>query len=87
MDTFRINELPLRPPVNITPQPSEDYEIRVTIWNTEAVPLVDNQFLTGEKCSDIYIKGLYYLLTIIYEIRNYFNLLSFVLNSFQLDCL
>ena len=58
IDMFRVNELPPKPAVNIKPKPPEDYEIRVTIWNTEAVPLVENQFLTGEKSSDIYVKGL-----------------------------
>ncbi|KAK0090744.1 hypothetical protein PV325_006303 [Microctonus aethiopoides] len=57
VDMFRIDELPPKPLVDITPQVPEDYELRVIIWNTEDVPLVDNQFLTGEKCSDIYVKG------------------------------
>lgn len=57
IDMFNIDELPPKLPIDITPQVPEDYEIRVIIWNVEDVPLVDNQFLTGEKCSDIYIKG------------------------------
>ncbi|XP_057330739.1 otoferlin-like [Microplitis mediator] len=57
VDMFRIDDLPPKPPINITPQIPEEYELRVIIWNTEDVPLVDNQFLSGEKCSDIYIKG------------------------------
>ncbi|KAK0180464.1 hypothetical protein PV327_006103 [Microctonus hyperodae] len=57
VDMFRIDELPPKPLVDITPQQPEDYELRVIIWNTKDVPLVDNQFLTGEKCSDIYVKG------------------------------
>lgn len=57
VDMFRIDELPPKPLVDITPQVPEDYELRVIIWNTEDVPLVDNQFLTDEKCSDIYVKG------------------------------
>ncbi|KAJ8683959.1 hypothetical protein QAD02_019751 [Eretmocerus hayati] len=57
IDMFPIDELPVRPAIDISPQEPQDYELRVTIWNTEDVPLVDNQFLTGEKCSDIYAKG------------------------------
>lgn len=33
------------------------YELRIIIWNTEDVILEDSNFLTGEKSSDIYIKG------------------------------
>lgn len=57
IDMFRVGQLPPKPAVNIAPPTSEEYEIRVIIWNTEDVPLVESQFLTGEKCSDIYVKG------------------------------
>ncbi|XP_033208643.1 otoferlin-like [Belonocnema kinseyi] len=57
IDMFPMNELPPKPAIDISPQTPEDFELRVIIWNTENVPLVDNQFLTGEKCSDIYVKG------------------------------
>lgn len=57
IDMFPIDEMPVKPPVDITPLEPQDYELRVTVWNTEDVPLVDSQFLTGEKCSDIYVKG------------------------------
>lgn len=33
------------------------YELRIIIWNTEDVILEDSNFLTGQKSSDIYIKG------------------------------
>lgn len=33
------------------------YELRVIIWNTEDVILEDSNFLTGQKSSDIYVKG------------------------------
>ena len=33
------------------------YELRVVIWNTEDVPLEESNILTGEKCSDIFVKG------------------------------
>ncbi|XP_024871101.1 otoferlin-like [Temnothorax curvispinosus] len=57
IDMFRIGQLPPKPAVNITPPTSEEYEIRIIVWNTEDVPLTESQFLTGEKCSDIYVKG------------------------------
>lgn len=57
IDMFGVDDLPPRPAIDIRPKPPEDYELRVIIWNTEDVPLVDNQFLTGEKCSDLYVKG------------------------------
>lgn len=37
------------------------YELRVIIWNTEDVILEDSNFLTGQKSSDIYVKGYTYL--------------------------
>lgn len=33
------------------------YELRVIIWNTEDVVLEDDAFFSGEKMSDIYVKG------------------------------
>ncbi|KAL6424890.1 hypothetical protein ACFW04_010045 [Cataglyphis niger] len=57
IDMFRIGQLPPKPAVSIALPTPEEYEIRVIVWNTEDVPLVDSQFLTGEKCSDIYVKG------------------------------
>lgn len=33
------------------------YELRVIIWNTDEVVLEDDAFLTGEKMSDIYVRG------------------------------
>ncbi|XP_025075892.1 otoferlin-like [Pogonomyrmex barbatus] len=57
VDMFRIGQLPPKSAVNISPPKPEEYEIRVIVWNTEDVPLIESQFLTGEKCSDIYVKG------------------------------
>ncbi|XP_012578359.1 PREDICTED: fer-1-like protein 6 [Condylura cristata] len=45
------------PPVDISPRKPKGYELRVTIWNTEDVILEDENFLTGQKSSDIYVKG------------------------------
>lgn len=57
IDMFQSGELPPRPASDISPPVPREYEVRVVVWNTEDVPLVDSQFLTGEKCSDIYVKG------------------------------
>lgn len=58
IDMFQAGgQLPPKPAVNIAPPIPEEYEIRVIVWNTEDVPLVESQFLTGEKSSDIYVKG------------------------------
>ncbi|KAI4482752.1 hypothetical protein M0804_008605 [Polistes exclamans] len=57
IDMFPIGNLPPKPAVNISPLVPEEYEIRVIVWNTEDVPLVESQFLTGEMSSDIYVKG------------------------------
>lgn len=39
------------------------FELRVIIWNTDEVVLEDDAFFTGEKMSDIYVKG-YFLIQI-----------------------
>ncbi|XP_012346891.1 fer-1-like protein 6 [Apis florea] len=57
IDMFQVGEVPLKPPIDISPPVPEEYEIRVIVWNTADIPLVDSQFITGEKCSDIYVKG------------------------------
>ena len=33
------------------------YELRVIVWNTDDFVLEDDAFFTGEKMSDIYVKG------------------------------
>jgi len=33
------------------------FELRVIIWNTDDVVLEDDAFMTGEKMSDIYVRG------------------------------
>nr|XP_054972916.1 fer-1-like protein 6 isoform X3 [Pan paniscus] len=45
------------PPVDISPRRPKGYELRVTIWNTEDVILEDENIFTGQKSSDIYVKG------------------------------
>ena len=44
-------------PVDVSPRKPSSYELRVIIWNTDEVVLVDDAFFTGDKMSDIYVKG------------------------------
>lgn len=44
-------------PVDISPRKPKSYELRIVIWNTDDVVLEDDAFFTGEKMSDIYVKG------------------------------
>ncbi|KAK2092186.1 hypothetical protein P7K49_028714 [Saguinus oedipus] len=37
--------------------PGPRYELRVIIWNTDEVVLEDDDFFTGEKSSDIFVRG------------------------------
>ena len=44
-------------PVDISPRQPKKYELRIVVWNTVDVILDDEVFLTGERMSDIYVKG------------------------------
>ncbi len=44
-------------PVDVSPRKPSSYELRVIIWNTDEVVLEDDAFFTGDKMSDIYVKG------------------------------
>ncbi|KAI4471231.1 fer-1-like [Holotrichia oblita] len=57
VDVFPVSDLPPPRPVDITPHTPRKYELRVIIWNTEDVILEEDDFFTGEKKSDIYVKG------------------------------
>ncbi|CAL8360491.1 unnamed protein product [Lota lota] len=50
-------DVPAPPPVNIKPRLPMQYEMRVTIWNTDDVFLDDVNPFTGIPSSDIYVKG------------------------------
>ncbi|XP_051932224.1 fer-1-like protein 4 [Hippocampus zosterae] len=50
-------DVPAPPPVDIKPRLPIQYELRVTIWNTDDVVLDDINPFTGAPSSDIYVKG------------------------------
>ncbi|KAG0710969.1 Otoferlin [Chionoecetes opilio] len=57
VDMFPM-DMPLPcPPIDVTPRKPKSYELRIIIWNTDDVVLEDDAFFTGEKMSDIYVKG------------------------------
>lgn len=57
IDIFPCRDAPAPPPVDITPRKPISYELRVVIWNTEDVILDEDDFFTGERKSDIFVKG------------------------------
>ncbi|XP_050710389.1 otoferlin-like isoform X3 [Eriocheir sinensis] len=57
VDMFPM-DMPLPgPPIDVTPRKPKSYELRIIVWNTDDVVLEDDAFFTGEKMSDIYVKG------------------------------
>nr|XP_034839510.1 otoferlin-like [Maniola hyperantus] len=57
VDMFPM-DMPLPgPPLDISARKPKAYELRVIVWNTDDVVLEDDEFFTGEKMSDIYVKG------------------------------
>ncbi|XP_026674830.1 otoferlin-like isoform X7 [Ceratina calcarata] len=57
VDMFPMDMPSPGPPLEISPRKPKSYELRVIIWNTDDVVLEDDAFFTGEKMSDIYVKG------------------------------
>ncbi|XP_067937439.1 otoferlin-like [Watersipora subatra] len=57
VDIFPLDAPALPPTIDISPRKPKGYELRVTIWNTDEVILEEDDFFTGEKSSDIYVKG------------------------------
>ncbi|XP_031437276.1 otoferlin isoform X3 [Clupea harengus] len=57
VDMFPMDMTAPGPAIDISPRKPKSYELRVIIWNTEDVVLEDDAFMTGEKMSDIYVRG------------------------------
>uniref|UniRef100_A0A8C7KDG1 Otoferlin n=1 Tax=Oncorhynchus kisutch TaxID=8019 RepID=A0A8C7KDG1_ONCKI len=45
------------PAIDIAPRKPKKFELRVIIWNTDEVILEDDDIFTGEKSSDIFVRG------------------------------
>ncbi|XP_063079434.1 otoferlin [Engraulis encrasicolus] len=57
VDMFPMDMPAPGPAVDISPRKPKSFELRVIIWNTDDVVLEDDAFMTGEKMSDIYVRG------------------------------
>ncbi|XP_076179647.1 otoferlin isoform X4 [Ptiloglossa arizonensis] len=57
VDMFPMDMPSPGPSIDISPRKPKCYELRIIIWNTDDVVLEDDAFFTGEKMSDIYVKG------------------------------
>ncbi|KAG2468605.1 OTOF protein, partial [Polypterus senegalus] len=57
VDMFPMDMPAPGPAIDISPRKPKNYELRVIIWNTDEVILEDDAFMTGEKMSDIYVRG------------------------------
>ncbi|XP_048584806.1 myoferlin isoform X2 [Nematostella vectensis] len=56
VDIFPCTEGSIKPPIEIEPRKPKDFVLRVIIWDTTDVELQETS-ITGEKMSDIYLKG------------------------------
>ena len=57
LDFFPVSRPPTSAIIDITRPKPVSYQLRVTIWNTTDVELNDENIVTGEKTSDIYVKA------------------------------
>ncbi|XP_030260661.1 otoferlin isoform X13 [Sparus aurata] len=57
VDMFPMDMPAPGPAIDISPRKPKSFELRVVIWNTDDVILEDDAFMTGEKMSDIYVRG------------------------------
>uniref|UniRef100_A0A4W5L2Q6 Otoferlin a n=1 Tax=Hucho hucho TaxID=62062 RepID=A0A4W5L2Q6_9TELE len=57
VDMFPMDMAAPGPAIDISPRKPKNFELRVIIWNTDDVVLEDDAFMTGEKMSDIYVRG------------------------------
>ncbi|KAI5090675.1 otoferlin isoform X12 [Silurus meridionalis] len=57
VDLFPMDAPAPGPALDITPRKPKKYELRVIIWNTDEVILEDDDYFTGEKSSDIFVRS------------------------------
>merc|ERR1719410_720804 len=57
VDMFPMDMPPPKIQVDISPRKPTSWELRVIVWNTDEVVLEDDAFFSGDKMSDIYVKG------------------------------
>ncbi|XP_047430140.1 otoferlin isoform X13 [Mugil cephalus] len=57
VDMFPMDMPAPGPAIEISPRKPKRYELRVIIWNTDEVILEDDDYFTGEKSSDIFVRG------------------------------
>ena len=57
VDMFPMDMPPPKFQVDISPRKPTVWELRVIVWNTDEVVLEDDAFFSGDKMSDIYVKG------------------------------
>ena len=74
VDMFPMDMPPPKFQVDISPRKPTAWELRVIVWNTDEVVLEDDAFFSGDKMSDIYVKG--WVNSNIFSILCNFNLLK-----------
>ncbi|MEQ2307824.1 hypothetical protein AMECASPLE_022125 [Ameca splendens] len=57
VDIFPKDKTAPGPSLDISPRKPKKFELRVIIWNTDEVVLEDDDIFTGEKSSDIFVRG------------------------------